>query len=169
MNPNATPAQTQSGTRPDEFQASHMHKVADPRADTAGRSAGMPAVPHQPEQADPAADDTTAGSPLTPRQASLKSRIRLPHERDQDTAMTDEPAQAPPLQQAAEDLARGLKDTSRANETDATYHRLHETAPDAPAQRASQALDSPRSPQPAAPEARPAGAPGPGAGRSGPA
>ena len=47
----------------------------------------------------------------------------LPHERDEDTSMTH-PEVAARIHQAAKDLERGLKDTSRANETDQAYHRL---------------------------------------------
>jgi hypothetical protein len=64
---------------------------------------------------------------MTAKDESRKSRIRLPHEHDQDAAMTP-PTVDPGMAQAAQDLAHGLKDTSRAAETDQTYHRLHESA-----------------------------------------
>ena len=118
MNPNSTPAQSQRSTAPGTDQREHMAKVTEPQTDAAGRSAGLPA------QA-PQLDRTPTDSPHTPKEASIQSSLRLPHERDQDTAMTDEAQGQPaPLAQAAADLAAGRKDTSRARESDAAYHRL---------------------------------------------
>lgn len=102
-----------------------MHKAADPRSDAAGRGAGL--LPRAPER-----DHRPMDEPRTPQQASVKDSMRLPHERDEDTAMTgsDGSGQASPrVAQAAEDLAAGRKDTSRANETDQAYHRLREGEP----------------------------------------
>ncbi len=125
MNPNATPPQSRRSRSPEEHQRQAMDKVADPRSDAAGRAGGLPARA-------PQLDRTPTDSPLTPKEASIKSSLRLPHERDEDTAMTgrDGSGQASErIAQAAEDLAAGRKDTSRANETDQTYHRLHESEP----------------------------------------
>jgi hypothetical protein len=117
MHPNATPAQRQTTATPEEMQRRAMDKVADAHSDAAGRSAGLPA------QA-PGQDPTD--EPHTPRHASDKESLRLPHERDEDTAMTGSDPPSPQMAQAAQDLEAGRKDTSRANETDQAYHRLHE-------------------------------------------
>lgn len=96
-----------------------MDKVANPHTDAAGRGAGLPAAAAQTER-------TPTHSPFTPKEASIKSSIRLPHERDEDAAITPEAQDGPPLTQAARDVERDLKDTSRASETDQAYHRLHQ-------------------------------------------
>ena len=128
MNPSATPDHTRSTTRPEDFQRRHMDKVADAHTDAAGRSAGIPAEPAQ-------LDRTPTDSPWTPKEASIKSSIRLPHERDEDTDMTEAATGQPPpahMHLARQDLQQGRQDTSRARETDQAYHRLHEEAPAAP-------------------------------------
>lgn len=122
MNPNSTPAQSRTTLTPEDAQRRAMDKTADPRSDAAGRGAGLPARAAQTER-------RPTDSPFTPKEASIKSSMRLPHERDEDTAMTgaqDGEGPSPKIAQAAEDLAAGRKDTSRANETDQAYHRLHE-------------------------------------------
>lgn len=93
--------------------------------DAAGRGTGLPVRHAQAER-------QATGEPLTAKDASLKSSIRLPHERDEDAAMTNHAVQ-PRMRQAAQDLERGLKDTSRAPESDQAYHRLHEEGPASPA------------------------------------
>ena len=125
----STPAESRTTGTPDQAQREGMDKVADPAQDAAGRGAGLPAQPAQTER-------TPTDSPFTPKEASIKSSIRLPHERDEDADITNETDTEPgPLKQAARDLEHGLKDTSRANETDQAYHRLHKSAepPGAPA------------------------------------
>ncbi len=92
-----------------------------------GRSAGLPAQPAQPAKLERQATD----SPHPPEEASVQSSLRLPHEREPDTAMTDEDKDRPaPLGPAAADLAAGRQDTSCARESDTAYHRLHR--PDRP-------------------------------------
>lgn len=60
---------------------------------------------------------TDLTSPPDPQQANL------PHERDESVGMTDgEPNEL--MKQGQADIERGLKDTSRANETDAAYRKL---------------------------------------------
>lgn len=109
MNPHSSPNQA---------QRRQTDKRAAPRQDTAGRGAGLPARDAQTER-------TATGDPLSAKEASAKSNLRLPHERDEDASMTN-PAVQPRIHQAAKDLERGLKDTSRSTETDQTYHRLRE-------------------------------------------
>lgn len=123
MNPRSTPEHSRSTGTPEDAQKRNMDKVADPQTDRAGRGTGLPAR-------EPQLDREPTDSPLTPKEASIKSSIRLPHERDEDVAMTGSDgggAPSPQVRQAAEDLAAGRKDTSRANETDQAYHRLHES------------------------------------------
>lgn len=132
MNPNSTPQQSRSAGSPDtpnETQRRGMDKVADPKTDAAGRGTGLPAqAPHQ--------ELTPTDSPWTPKEASIQSSMRLPHERDEDTPMTDAGGShaqvSPQIHHALEDLAAGHKDTSRSNEMDQAYHRLHESSAGAP-------------------------------------
>ena len=49
--------------------------------------------------------------------------LALPHERDETVSMTGG-VQSPVVQQAARDVKRGVKDTSRAVEADETYKKL---------------------------------------------
>jgi len=129
MNPNSTPAQSPGARSPDEAQRHAMDKAAQARSDAAGRGAGLPARAPQLER-------KPTDSPFTPKEASLKSSMRLPHERDESAAMTGSDGSgrpSPRMATAAEDLAAGRKDTSRANETDQAYHRLHESPAQGPA------------------------------------
>lgn len=59
----------------------------------------------------------------TPKDASVESSLELPHERDQATDMTAD-APDPKIKQAAKDVAKGMSDTSKAPELDATYRKL---------------------------------------------
>lgn len=54
---------------------------------------------------------------------SVKSSLELPHERDQAKDMTNRQPD-PTIEQAARDVGKGLKDTSKALETDQTYKKL---------------------------------------------
>ena len=57
------------------------------------------------------------------RDESVKTSLELPHDRDQAQDMTS-PQPDPLIEQAAKDIANGLKDTSKALETDRTYKKL---------------------------------------------
>ena len=57
------------------------------------------------------------------RDESVKASLELPHERDQAQDMTS-PQPDPVIEQAAKDIDNGLKDTSKALETDRTYKKL---------------------------------------------
>lgn len=48
------------------------------------------------------------------------SQTKMPHERDQSVGTTDQNPD-PQVQQGARDVQRGLRDTSRAEETDRAY------------------------------------------------
>ena len=82
----------------------------------AATSQGMPARSPRPQS-----DQTD--HLRTPEDASVESSLELPHERDQATDMTAD-APDPQIRQAAKDVARGITDTSKATELDATYRKL---------------------------------------------
>ncbi len=54
---------------------------------------------------------------------SVKNSLELPHDRDQAKDMTDRQPD-PLIDQAGKDVASGMKDTSKALETDSTYKKL---------------------------------------------
>lgn len=89
----------------------HTSPVNTPDQPASGK--GMPAQQPQPQK------------PLVDRQpdqrdASAEQSLELPRDRDEATDMTS--AQTSPImEQAAQDLADGLKDTSKAPEMDKTY------------------------------------------------
>lgn len=63
------------------------------------------------------------GKPSTPRDAAVEANLKMPNERDESVAMTlDEPD--PVIEQAAVDVARGLKDTSKGAELNRAYTKL---------------------------------------------
>lgn len=63
-----------------------------------------------------------AGRQITPQDAAVEASLELPSDRDQSSDMTAATPD-PLVQQAAEDLARGLSDTSKAAETDKAYQK----------------------------------------------
>lgn len=82
----------------------------DPHQDRSGRGAGQP-----------------TGEPQTGRNESIKQSLALPSDRDESVAMTGSESNEhpdPQIEQAARDLAHGLKDTSRAPEMDRTYKKM---------------------------------------------
>jgi hypothetical protein len=81
---------------------------------------GQPARDAQPQQ------------PQTGRQpdfhdASVQDTLELPRDRDEAQDMTAA-APDPLIQQAAKDLQKGLKDTSKAEETDGAYKKFRDRA-----------------------------------------
>lgn len=56
-----------------------------------------------------------------------KSVAKLPHERDESIGMTGN-VPSEPMQQAFQDVARGLQDTDRGSEADRTYKKLKRTS-----------------------------------------
>ncbi len=63
------------------------------------------------------------GKPPTPRDAAVEEKLLMPNERDESVAMTaDEPD--PVIEQAAVDVARGIKDTSKGAELNRAYTKL---------------------------------------------
>jgi hypothetical protein len=70
----------------------------------------------------PAGGGQLGTSEHEPRDAK-DANMALPHERDQWTDMTAE-APDPMIKQASRDVNNGLKDTSKAAETDKTYEKF---------------------------------------------
>ena len=70
---------------------------------------------------------TTSVNTRTRRSPTPKAALKLPHEQDESVGMTGAiPSQ--PVQQAHQDLTRGLVDTDRGAEADRTYRKLKGTA-----------------------------------------
>jgi hypothetical protein len=104
----------------DTSKATAFAKEADPAADRAGRGAGQPAQ-------SPQTDRLPTEDPQTGKNESIKQSLALPHDRDESTDMTGgqaNPRHDPEIEQAARDLAAGLKDTSRAPEMDRSYKKM---------------------------------------------
>jgi hypothetical protein len=62
------------------------------------------------------------GEHESPKDRSMEDSLELPHDRDEAADMTSGQT-SPLIEQAAKDIQRGLKDTSRAVETDQTYKK----------------------------------------------
>lgn len=87
--------------------------VNTPDQPAAGK--GMPAKDPKPQRSLP-------GQHETPQDSSVENTLELPHDRDQAVDMTS--AQTNPLiEQAAKDLKKGLKDTSKAREMNQAYKK----------------------------------------------
>lgn len=71
----------------------------------------------------PLTETSRPGRAASPRDSAVEASLELPHERDQATDMTGESA-SPLVEQAAKDLQRGLKDTSKGPEMDKAYKKL---------------------------------------------
>ena len=63
------------------------------------------------------------GKPTTPRDAAVEANLKMPNERDESVDMTPE-APDPVIEQAAVDVARGLRDTSKGAELNQAYKKL---------------------------------------------
>ena len=81
---------------------------------TAGK--GMPARKSKPAR-------VAAERAKTLHDASVEAKLSLPHERDQSPNMTAATPDAV-VQQAQQDLKRGVQDTSKAPEMDQAYRKL---------------------------------------------
>lgn len=103
---------SQSGSNPEKPGSGS----AKPPGDQAATGEGMPAKSPRPQS-----DQTSHAR--TPEDASVEASLELPHERDQATDMTAD-APDPQMKQAAKDVAKGMTDTSKAAELDATYRKL---------------------------------------------
>ena len=85
-------------------------------SETATTGKGMPNREVRPDRA-------RVGSAKTPHDAAVETSLSLPHERDQDTDMT-EAKPDPVTVQAQRDVSRGLQDTSKSPEMDSAYKKL---------------------------------------------
>jgi hypothetical protein len=77
---------------------------------------GMPAT-------SPQAQEPQVEKPRDLHDASVEQTLELPRDRDEAVDMTGS-LPDPMIKQAAKDLADGLKDTSKATETDQTYKKF---------------------------------------------
>lgn len=94
----------------------------------------MPRSPDTPNQPDtqttgkgmpdkaPQADRERPGQQTTPSDASAEASLQMPHERDQNTDMTDDKPRGE-IKQASADLKSGKQDTSKQPEMNATYQK----------------------------------------------
>lgn len=89
-------------------------KSTGPVPASAGR--GVPATPPRPQR--PRTEQQT-----TPQDAAVESTLALPHERDESVGMTPGTVD-PVIRQAARDVQRGVKDTSKSPEMDRAYRKL---------------------------------------------
>ena len=116
-NPSSQPASDDRHTNRSSDAAS-AGKPEATQTEQPGTSQGMPAKTPRPQS------DRTDHQP-TLEDASVETSLELPHERDQASDMTaDEPD--PRIEQAARDVAKGIKDTSKGTELDATSRKLAE-------------------------------------------
>jgi hypothetical protein len=68
--------------------------------------------------------DAVTDSPSdAPRDTPNDARLDLPHDRDENVGMTGG-VSSPLVEQAARDLKRGIKDTSRGAEANVAYQKL---------------------------------------------
>ncbi|MDB5869080.1 MAG: hypothetical protein JWP96_1412 [Polaromonas sp.] len=98
-------------------QKSNTSVSNTPAQPAAGK--GMPAKEPQPQK------------PLTDRQpdfndGSVEDTLELPRDRDEATDMTGG-HKSPLIEQAAQDVENGLKDTSKAAEMDRTYEKFRKS------------------------------------------
>ena len=71
---------------------------------------------------DPQPQPSLVGNPITQKDVSAETSLRLPHERDQSMAMTDaKPTRV--MKQALADTERGIKDTSKEPEMLVAYEK----------------------------------------------
>ncbi|RYX96623.1 MAG: hypothetical protein EOO28_06845 [Comamonadaceae bacterium] len=82
--------------------------------DTRKTGKGIPDKEPQPDRAE--------GRHQTARDTSVETSLQMPHERDQSTDMTSD-KQSPVVQQAHEDVSRGLQDTGKQPEMDDAYKK----------------------------------------------
>ena len=69
------------------------------------------------------ANPTDANKRVDLTQSANSDQVVMPHERDEKVGMTGG-ISSPMVEQAAKDLLRGVKDTSRSVESNAAYEKL---------------------------------------------
>ena len=95
-------------------QKSRTSPANTPAQPAAGK--GMPATDPQPQK-------PRVGQQPDLKDASVEASLELPRDRDEAKDMTSgQPS--PLIEQAAQDVKDGLKDTSKAPEMDRTYKKL---------------------------------------------
>jgi hypothetical protein len=74
------------------------------------------------------------GNTVTAQGENQAPKARMPHERDEsaDSQGSESPSARRMGEIAHDDVVEGQQDTSKAQEMDATYHRMRETAEPAP-------------------------------------
>lgn len=75
-------------------------------------------------QSTPPQQAARVGKPLTPSDAADEAQLKTPNERDESVAMTTAKPDPIIIKQAADDVARGLQDTSSGLQTNAAYKKL---------------------------------------------
>ena len=86
------------------------------------------------EQRDDDVARPSQGNTVTAQGEAPSPKPRMPHERDEsaDNQATDNPAARRIGEIAHDDVVEGQQDTSKAQETDAAYRQLRESAAPAP-------------------------------------
>jgi hypothetical protein len=79
-------------------------------------SKGMPAKEPREQRSRPEQPDS-------PKDSAVEASLELPHDRDQSVDMTGAKTD-PVVKQAARDVKRGVKDTSKSVEMDRAYKKL---------------------------------------------
>jgi hypothetical protein len=86
---------------------------------------------------------TGRGAPWLPQENAMSKRMqdeaRTPNERDQsaDSQAADNPQARRLGEMAHDDVVEGQQDTSKAQEMDATYHRVQQASEPAPVEKAN--------------------------------
>lgn len=85
---------------------------------------------HMKEERDSEAARPSEGNTVTAQGENQAPKARMPHERDEsaDSQAPDDSSTRRMGQIAHDSVAEGELDTSKARETDATYHRLRDDA-----------------------------------------
>ena len=87
--------------------------TSSPEQPSAGK--GLPAKDPKPQRSLP-------GQHETPHDSAVNGSLELPHDRDQAVDMTSA-KNSPLVEQAAKDLDKGIKDTSKAPEMNQAYKK----------------------------------------------
>lgn len=69
------------------------------------------------------AREAKEGNPSMPHDAAADEKLKMPHERDESVDMTTANPD-PVIEQAAADVERGLRDTSKGEELNSAYKKL---------------------------------------------
>lgn len=103
-----------------QSQAAEKNVSGSAARNTATTGKGIPDKQPQASQDDAERDGPRRGQ--TARDTSVETSLQMPHERDQSTDMTTD-KQSPLVQQAHEDVSRGLQDTTKQPEMNTAYKK----------------------------------------------